>query len=220
MKYFVLIATIAFLAACSTQQNPDERLKDKEVPADFDIGEMKEGVFTNKYFGFKFRFNEDWDIQTEEELAELVDLGSEIASGGDNKMKSALKASQVRSAQHFCAFKYDVGSSVDFNPSIMVISENIKGKNLVYGDEYLEIIREMWPKTQVNVKQIGVIKELEIGGEDFFVMEAETKAYGISIRQKYYCSIRKDFALCLIVSYLDEEQENEMSSVIDSFGFR
>ncbi|XOV67444.1 MAG: hypothetical protein ACFHU9_17655 [Fluviicola sp.] len=222
MKYLSIVCALFLLIGCQGKKNnnPDKRLQDKEVPDNFDIGEMKDGTFTNKFFDFSFQYNEEWDIQTQEELEELMDLGSEMVSGGDQSVKASMEASKVRSAQHFGAYKYEYGSLVDYNPSIMIISENIKGADIVYGDEYLEILREMWPNMQTDIRQIGTIQETNLGGKKFAVMEAEMKVYGIPVRQKYYCYVMKGFALGIITSFVDQDQEDEMSQVIRSLRFK
>lgn len=221
MKFLPLLFSLAFLASCSqAPKNSDPRLKDKDVPVDFDLGTMKNGVFTNEYFGFTFRFDEEWDVQTQDELKKLMELGSEMASGDDKVLKSSIKASEVRSAHHFGAYKHEVGTLVTYNPSAIVFSENIKGTDIAYGDEYLERARDMWPRTQMDIKQIGTIQEERIGNKDFFILEAEMTVYGLAIHQKYYCTIMKDFALGIIISYLDEEQEEEMHKVVESLSFK
>ncbi len=223
MKYLTILIALFVLFGCQNEKknnNPDKRLQDKEVPDNFEIGEAKNGVYTNGFFNISFKYNEDWDILSYEELEALMELGAEVSSGKSEKLKKAADAASVRTAQHFAAFKYDRETfSGNFNPSIIVLSENIKAAGLKYGDEYLEQLRELWSEADMNIKQIGVIEEEKINGRTFFTLTGLIKNFGVEVTQKYHCAIIKNFAFVIIDTYMEEADHEETAVIMESFKF-
>ena len=166
MKSLTILLALFVLIGCQNgkkNNNPDERLQEKEVPDNFDIGEAKDGRYTNNYFNLSFEYDQEWDVLTYEELESLMDMGVEVSSQSNKKLKKSFEAAKVRTAQHFGAFKHDPETFTGmFNPSVLVLSENVTMHDMQYGDEYLEKIRDTWSKTNMGIKQDGAIEEEKI----------------------------------------------------------
>lgn len=221
MNRILAFTLILFVFGCqeSEEKNPDKILKNKDVPVDLDLGEANNGIYVNKYFGLSFEYDEEWFLQDHETLEKLVDRGAEIAK---DQLKESVEASIVRTASLFGAFKFDPAKTTGFNPSLMVMIENVKGdENINYGDEYLEQIRELWPQLEVDVKQRGTITEAYLDGKEAYKMIAEIKAPSTGIvTQEYYCTIYKNFALVFAISYESDSERNELKRAIESIRFK
>lgn len=221
MKYLILLLSIVFLAACSQKnENPDKRLQEKEVPDDFEIGIAENGTYTNNYFNFTFDYDTTWAVQSFEELQKLMDAGQELVAGDDEAYKNAIKASQVRTATLFGAFKYEVNAMEESNPNILIIAENIKQfPGSLYGDDYLEKVRDMWGNSQMDIKQIGTIRAAPIDGKEFYKMTGEITTLFGSARQDYYCIILKDFALVFALTYTNESELEILEEIVATMQF-
>lgn len=224
MKSLTILLALFVLIGCQNgkkNNNPDERLQEKEVPDNFDIGEAKDGRYTNNYFNLSFEYDQEWDVLTYEELESLMDMGVEVSSQSNKKLKKSFEAAKVRTAQHFGAFKHDPETFTGmFNPSVLVLSENVTMHDMQYGDEYLEKIRDTWSKTNMGIKQDGAIEEEKIDGRTFFTLKGRANTYGVEVLQKYHCTIVKGFALVVIETYLDEGQSKETQMVMESMEFK
>ena len=136
MKSLTILLALFVLIGCQNgkkNNNPDERLQEKEVPDNFDIGEAKDGRYTNNYFNLSFEYDQEWDVLTYEELESLMDMGVEVSSQSNKKLKKSFEAAKVRTAQHFGAFKHDPETFTGmFNPSVLVLSENVTMHDIQY----------------------------------------------------------------------------------------
>jgi hypothetical protein len=58
-----------------------------------------------------------------------------------------------------------------------------------------------------------------LGGLEFDVMELELKIPGNTVKQKYYSTIKKGYALCFIMSFTTDEEESAVHKVFDTVAF-
>ncbi|MDC0257459.1 hypothetical protein OAK35_01820 [Crocinitomicaceae bacterium] len=222
MKHLSLLLALFVLIGCQPDnKNRDKRLKDKDVPVDFDLGEAKNGTYKNKFFGFSFVYNEDWSLQSYDDMERIMQMGSDAFSENEKK-EQLLDAAKVRTANLFGVFKHDIGS-IESNPNMLMIAENIKQfPSVKYGDEYLELIRELWgQQTQLKISQVGTIQPVKVGGKEFYKMQAElTIPYSGKAYQDYYCIVDKGFALVFALSYTESEELNELEEIVKSMKFK
>jgi hypothetical protein len=59
-----------------------------------------------------------------------------------------------------------------------------------------------------------------LGGVDFDVMEMEMSVRGIVVKQKYYATIMKGYALCFIVSFTTDEEQASLQKILDTATFK
>lgn len=218
MKFLSIILALFLIIGCQEKKNnnPDKRLQEKEVPDNFDIGKAKDGVFKNEYFGLTFKYNPNWDVLSYDELESMMETNSKAVAKNNKKLKQLAEASNIKTAHHFAAYKYDHQTYPGFNPSVIVMSENIEKVNLKYGDEYLEHVRDLWAQTDMNIKQVGVIKEKKIAGKQFFTMRASITTFGVEVFQDYNCAIIKDFAFIVVETYMEPSELGELNLIKES----
>ncbi len=107
-------------------------------PVDFDYGHVENGIYSNTYFDVSINLPQNWVVQSQEQTDKMVEQGSDLIAGEDENMKTVLKASEVNVANLLSAFQYEYGSAVDYNPSIVINSENIKNfPGIKNGADYL-----------------------------------------------------------------------------------
>ena len=155
---FIATLLIAFLLFGCSSEHKDTRLKDKDVPMDFDLGVAENGIYKNDYFGMTFSYNKNWLPQSHEELNRLVDFGAEIATGDDELLKASVEASKVNTAYLFCVFRDKITASTSFNPSVMTVAENVSKFNSVKsGEDYLRQALKMIHRSQMQVEMLLVL---------------------------------------------------------------
>lgn len=220
MKYFALILFIAFLVACSEQKNPDKRLKDKNVPVEFDLGIAKDGVYKNDFFEMSFEYNENWYLQDDKEREALLDEGIERATGENAEKGRKLEAGKVNNVNLFVALEQAPGEVYDFNSSIIVLAENLALANgkIKSGKEYLETAFENFAN-ESSIASRSSIQPKTIGSKQFHRVTLNTDTGIIEVEQQCYAIIINDFALMFIFSYANEEQEAEMYKFLSSVKF-
>lgn len=192
---------------------------DKHPAKEIGYGELNDGTYTNQYFNMVVDVPTGWVVQSEAQNKELIDSGAEMIAGDDENMKNALKASHKQTLTLFSFFKYEQGSPVEFNPSIMGIAERVSGMpGIKRGSDYLFHVKNLLESGQMNYEFPSPIFEKEISGVSFDVMPLQLTMGAVTIHQNYYAAKFEDYVLSLISTYSSGDEE-EISHHIHTIKF-
>jgi len=196
--------------------------KDKrKIPDNFDYGETKNGLYTNNYLGFQFRTPDGWQVQSKEQVKAVMKEGAEIIEEHNKDLSKEIKAADVRSAALYAAFRYPTDSVTGkFNSSISIAVENIAGVHEVKsGKDYINSARKMMERSGIDYTKFSNVETESINGHDFDVMKTELTMKGIPLRQRYYATIIKKFALVMIATFQTDEEEAEFDQIVRGIKF-
>lgn len=210
MKKIVLgVCLVLFLSSC----------KDKtKIPKNFDYGKIEKGVYSNEFFGFDLPFNEDWSVQTKEEMEEMNKDGREILHGGNERLKKNLEASQVNVADLFSMFEFPMGMVSGVNASLIMKAENLESfPQVKTSKDYLTAARALLDQTSLILSYPKGIYPKRIGGEEFMAMEVHNQDHNIT--QEYFIILSKGFAISIVISYDNAEQKVELHEMINNLKF-
>ena len=163
-------------------------------PDNFDYGRVENGIYLNDYFNFQIILPANWIVQSKEQTEHIVDTGKKLMAGDDDNMKAMLAASEINSANLLAAFQYEVGTSVEYNPNIMLVAENIRNApGVKNGSDYLFQARRIIENSQFKYDYLSTEFEKEtIGGAEFYKMYARLNYMGLEIKQIYYSTILRN----------------------------
>jgi hypothetical protein len=112
--------------------------KTQDKPIDFDYGHIENSKYINSYFDFEITIPTDWIVQSKEQMDNLSKTGAELVAGDDSKLKAVVKASEINTANLLAVYQYERGSAVEYNPSFMLVAENIiNAPGIKTGSDYL-----------------------------------------------------------------------------------
>jgi hypothetical protein len=185
---------------------------------DFDYGNIEQNIYKNKYFGIEITLPQDWVIQSREEIDNIMKTGKNLVAGDDAKMKAVIKASEVNSANLLTVFKYEIGSAVEYNPNMSMITENIKNfPGIKSGKDYLFHARKFMEQSQFKYDSLdSEFTKENINGIEFYKMNVEISYMKIKIKQVYYSSVINKFSLNFIISYISDEQKSELINSLNT----
>ena len=113
-------------------------------------------------------------------------------------------------------FKYELGTAVAFNPSLMVIAENVNSfPGIKTGKDYLFHSKNLLKQSPMDYTFDKEIFERTIGESKFHVMEAKLNLMETIITQEYMSTISKGFSLAIVISYTTEDEKSELILIID-----
>ena len=187
----------------------------------FEYGKVNNGRYTNTFFDIQINVPKTWFVQSQEQSQEIMDEGQKIVAGDNENMKRALKASEINSAGLLTVFKYEQGAAVAFNPSIMLVAENLKNApGIKSGNEYLFHSRKLMVAGQIKYTRLDEkFEKRVINGWEFYVMNAAADYNGTTVSQTYIATVKDKFALAFIYSYADDEQKAELEKLINTIDF-
>lgn len=181
--------------------------------AGLDYGKVSGSSYANIFFGFSLTIPYGWRVQGKEVKDMLSEKGRESIKTDNAQTNAQMDASISNTVNLLTVFKYDVGSSADFNASLICGAEWLSNPSLS-ANLYLVNAKRVIERSQ----QQGIFKPFTtetIGGEGFAVMEVEIS----SVRQKYYVSIKKGYALFFILTYAKDEDEAVLRQAMRSVRF-
>ena len=206
-----LIILVILVSACRQKTR---------IPDNFDYGKVENGVYTNRYFNFELPVPKNWDIQNKQQMEELTKLGREVIGEKNKELASQLKASEVNSASLLTVFKNPVDSVTgEFNPSFSLAAENLaRFPNLSTGQKYLEQTKTLMKKSGLTYS-FGEIRKEKLGNREFERMDVVMTVRGVDVHQSYYVTIDKQFALCVVLSAVDDEQKESLKEIVGRIKF-
>ena len=209
---FVLLLAVT-LTACNNKPITEEE--------GFDYGTVKNNRYTNAFFDIQVAIPENWVVKTQEQSKQLMKEGADIVAGDNEKLKNAIKVSEVNSATLLTVFEYEDGVAKMFNPSFMLLAESLKkAPGITTGEQYLFQSRKMLVAGQLKYDHIDEeFKKVRINGWDFYAMNATIAFEGVTVTQTYLATTKDGFALCFIYSYNDDEQKASLEKVVQSIDY-
>ncbi|GJQ61029.1 MAG: hypothetical protein SCALA702_00820 [Melioribacteraceae bacterium] len=210
-KVLFAIFLVGILTNCSSSEKIEK----------FDYGSIENGVYSNTFFDFSIILPENWVVQSREQIDKIAEQGKDIIVGEDENLKAIVKATEINTANLLGVFQFELGSAVEYNPNIMIISENLKNMpGIKKGSDYLFQAKRLLQQSQFKYDYISdeLLKET-INGTDFYKMDTGINYMGMEIKQTYYSTVLKGFAINIIVSYINEEQRKVISKSLNSLVF-
>jgi len=204
-----VILLLVLLAGCA-----------KKASDEIDFGTITDSVYRNNYFELNVPLPKDWSVQDQTEQRKFMTTGRKLLSGDDKNMQAVLKASELQSVSLFAVFEHPPGSPVSYNPSIMAVAENVRAlPGIKKGRDYHFHAKKLLESGQLDVSFPKDIYTQQLGGVDFDVMEVKIQLRGTAIRQKYYATIMKGYALCVVVSFVTDEQNASLQKLLNGLTF-
>lgn len=184
----------------------------------FDYGHVENDKYINAFFGLELAIPEDWVVQSKEQTEEITNLGKDIMAGDDKNLKAVLDASEINSANLLTVFNHEVGAAVDYNPSFMLVAENLKNApGIKTGGDYLFQTRKLLENSQMEFGHIDEEFAREvINNVEFDTMNCTINYMGFVIHQKYYSTIQNGFCLSVLISFVEEHQKTDLVEVVNS----
>lgn len=218
LKSFVLsLCSLLLLASCKDNTTKKEnRVASETNMNDFDYGKTENNVYRNDFFRMEIPLPPTWVIQTKEEVSALNDKGADILAKDDEELKAVLKASEVKTAYLITIFRDSVGSTRNFNPSFIALSENTSQfPQVKKGSDYLDNVKILLKNSNIGYTFDETYGSKKIGPYDFDILESKAVMNGTEVSQHYYATITKGFALCFITTFADDTQKREVEKIIN-----
>jgi hypothetical protein len=194
---------------------------ERKASSEIDFGTISNSVYHNNYLGFSVTIPTNWSLQDQEAQRQLARKGLSMVAGDDKNLNAALKASELQSLNLFGAFKYPRGAPVTNNPAVMAVAENVRQlPGIQRGKDYLFHAKQLLQSGQIAISFPTEIYTERVNGVDFDVMDVELSVGSRTVKEKYYATIRKGYALSLVfVSGSDQEEPIE-KKVLETIVFQ
>ncbi len=220
--FVILIAALVLVPSIGHAQKKKKKKKSKnkvENAKGFDAGTYKEGTYKNNFFDFSITIDETWSVQSQESWEDMVESGLQIMDGDKKTMDKLLDISKITTLNLLTAMQHPYGAPVDFNPSILIIAENISTTpGIATGKDYQWHAQRALSVAMPSA-ELGPLNEIDLNGVIFGVMDITSETMGIEVKQQYWSIVRDGFALSFVITYNDEDQYLLLKAMLNTLAF-
>jgi hypothetical protein len=187
----------------------------------FDYGDIEENIYTNSFFNLSMTLPADWSLQSQQETENLLKEGRKLVAGEDKNLENVLNAAEINTANLIMLYQHELGTAVDYNPSLMLVAENLRNApGVKTGADYLFHARKLLSQAQIKYDHLDEeFEKVDINGQIFYLMNTNINYLGYEIKQKYYSTVLKGFSLNMIISYVSNDQKSELEQSINTLTF-
>lgn len=192
----------------------------KKQEAKIDLGTIEGSVYKNNYFGFSLKIPEKWQVQDNETKKMIMERGKRLAAGNEGSLKELIDASELHTVNLLTMFQHPLGTPAAYNPGFVIVAEKISHvPGITSGRDYLFLAKQLMERAQIKYTFAKDTYSESISRLSFHVMEVEMNTASLTVKQKYYVTIMKGYALLFITSYFTDEELKRQDEVIKSIKF-
>lgn len=117
------------------------------------LGETQGNGYSNDYFGISFNFDQDWSVMSQAELEALASQGQDLIESQNPMLGRVLDLSEKQTVYLFGLSKFTDLEIGEFNPSFILLSENLTFSPLVRSEnDYLNSTKNLLLQTNLGYK--------------------------------------------------------------------
>jgi hypothetical protein len=201
----------------TTSQTPQPPRPEPAVNA----GAITGSTYVNEYFGMSLNIPEGWNVYDAQGRQMILDNGRHLLNAPDKKTQEALDAGVAQTVNLLTVSKLPQDQSGPGNAIFACGAERLTGTGIKTGMDYLTAMKKLLPYASPPAPQVEVDVDSEmIGGVQFGVLSLKYDSPGNTIRQKYWATPKRDYALFCISTYTNEDDRQLMSKAMSSIKFQ
>lgn len=198
------VAMLFTLSGCGKEESNKEANKPEEQKTQFSMGKWEDNVYTNDFLGLKFKLPEGWKYSSDEEIAEMMNLGSELLN---DDQKKALEVSKLNNAYYMVANNPNTGNNVS------IISE--KPAMEVTTEFYINQLKTQLQNVSSIKYEIGETSKETVSGIECDALTVKASMSGVTMVQKYYVYKVDKYVVGIIATSTSGEQG--INEIMNSF---
>jgi hypothetical protein len=219
----LLLAIWVFGCNNQSANDPEQETPPVETPDPdpvLNYGFVDGNTYSNDYFGLKISVPESWTIQSREESALLENLGRQNSSQTGESQPASTPIEELQVIYLLVALQFEAGTAVDYNPGVQIIANNLsESDTVVTGELYLQKLADQLSRFPNFTLAEGGISTATIGGKELATVEAETKVGEVSVKQSYFATVIKEYAIQFTISYTNDAEKEALMNVLNTTVF-
>lgn len=197
MLAIVLAASMLFvLSGCGNKNEEKTGVEEEAKTVEFSMGSWNDNVYSNDFLGLKFKLPNGWKYSSDEEIAEMMNLGAELLN---DEQKAAAEVSKLNSAYYMVANDPNTGDNIS------VISE--KPSMEVTTEFYINQLKTQLQNVDSISYKIEETSKETVAGKECDALTVSARMSGIEMTQKYYIYKVDKYVICIISTSTSGDQK-------------
>lgn len=180
----------------ATKDNEKANVEQEDKTVEFSMGSWSDNVYTNDFLGLKFNLPDGWKYSSDEEIAEMMNLGTELLN---DEQKVAAEVSKLNSAYYMVANEPNTGDNVS------IISE--KPSMEVTTEFYINQLKTQLSSVDSIKYEIGETSKETVAGKECDTLTVTASMSGVKMVQRYYIYKVDKYVVCIISTSTSGEQK-------------
>lgn len=205
----ILLATsmLFILTGCGekkVENNSVTNDQQEEQKVEISMGNWNNNVYTNDFLGLKFNLPEGWTYSSDEEIAEMMNLGAELLN---DDQKAAAELAKLTSVTYVVANNPNTGNNVT------IMSE--KPAMEVTTEYYINQLKTQLAAVESINYEIGNISKETVAGREYDTLTVTANVSGIELTQKYFVYKMDEYFVCLLITTTNGD--TDINNIVKSF---
>ncbi len=187
--------------------------KTAETP---DFGKTENSVYRNEFFGMTMTIPKGWSTPDDAGRRKVFDEHVKKTGNEENR----IVADNIQTFNMLMAFKYPKGEPILVNPNIVILAESVlDSPEITRGKDYLLLMKNYLPTDRLPMSISDEITTEAFGGKPFDLLEVKIAGPNLVMKQNFYSTIFKGYALNVTVTYVSEQDEATLNEILQSITF-
>ncbi|HEX8636142.1 MAG TPA: hypothetical protein VF703_18625 [Pyrinomonadaceae bacterium] len=226
-----LSAAVAFVALCfclpaaaqkgggaRTQPAPAKKLSvGGNAPG---AGRVVGANYVNDFFGFQLTIPTGWRIADEDAARKIDQQGADLVAGDSAERRARLRAAASKNINLITMGTIIMAGGAGESALLIVGAEAIPAWLIKTPQEYMGQARRLLESSAMPVQVAAGTRSETIGGMEFAVIDVSSEQASGTIRQHYYATLKKGYALFFISTYGGDLSEKAIEDVLKSVKFK
>jgi hypothetical protein len=192
---------------------PKEYIAESSGP---DLGAVAGSVYTNDYFGIRLPIPEGWRVADEDGTRQINETGAKLMAGDSAEKRARLEAAAQKTLNLLTIGK-PVSTDTGIESAILIVAaEPVPVWLIKSPQEYLGHAKRLLQNSAMKMNVGEEIRTRTIGGAEFAYFEVESQQVSGLVRQKYYATLKKGYALLFISTYASDTSLQAIEEVLKS----
>lgn len=193
------------LSGCGKEENNNNEANEpEEQKTQFSMGKWEDNVYTNDFLGLKFNLPEGWKAASDEEIAEMMNVGKELLN---DDQKALVELSEKSGVYYMSVNDPSTGNNV------IVLTE--KTAVDVNTDYYINQLKTQLTSVNSIKYTIGETSKATVAGREYDTLTATASMYGYTTTQRYYVYKLDRYFVGIIVT--SNTGESSIDEIMNNF---
>ena len=188
-----------------------------EIP---DEGDINGNLYKNNFFGLEYQFPQGWTPHGEKTKKQIMEVGKDALSANNTVERGAYEAAEKRTIVLLSVFQYPLGTPVDHNNAIQLMSEDVGfAPGIKTGSDYLLLMENNLKKSALPMEMQGVPVKLDVAGQTFYRQDIVLTVRGKPVYEAMAVTIIKQHALVFVFVAGTTDSRNDLAKTLETTRF-